>query len=334
MWRKILSIVISITAVLFLIMGWSWIAMAANDPLSPRHNPEFLDKLSSIVIINPSVNTLPFPQMSQDPSALGDVFNLLSDVPIGPNILCNQDQTTKAQNEPSIDVNPFNPLHVISSSNDYRLRVNPPPQGDVRPGYYVSFDGGKTWPGDGIIDISPIPNTFAAGDPAIAIHDVHNVYYSYIAFNRDVDNAGGVSVSKSMDGGLSWLPPVVVAWNTQTIFHDKEYIAVDATGSVYDGNVYLSWTRFKYDSPIFFAFYKWRIFLHSSLCDQQFCIIFQSRFDPCCRTRWRDIRRLVQLQPGFYPPQQIHKWRCKLRNPFSGCHNKLNSSSSSWGWLS
>jgi len=251
--RKILPLVISIIVVLFLVMGWYWIAMAANDPLSPRDNPEFWNKLSSVVIINPSENPLPFPKISQEPSAWGDVFNLLEEVPIGPNILCNQDQTTKAQNEPSIDVNPFNPLHVISSSNDYRMRVNPPPQGDVRPGYYVSFNGGKTWPGDGIIDISPIPNTFAAGDPAIAIHDMHNVYYSYIAFNRNVNDAGGVAVSKSTDGGITWLPPVVVAWNTLSIFHDKEYIAVDATGSAYDGNVYVSWTRFQNDSPIYFS---------------------------------------------------------------------------------
>jgi uncharacterized repeat protein (TIGR01451 family) len=180
---------------------------------------------------------------------LDAVLNLLGDVPTGPNVLCNQDPTTQAQNEPSIDVNPSNPNHIIASSNDYRLR----PSGDVRAGYYASFDGGNTWPGDGIIDISSIPNTNAAGDPAMAIHDINNVYFAYIAFSRSTDDAGGVSVSKSTDGGLTWQLPVVVAWNSLTVFHDKDYIAVDATGSPYDGNVYVTWTRFEYSAPIYIS---------------------------------------------------------------------------------
>ena len=179
-------------------------------------------------------------------------LNILGDVPLGPNVLCNQDQTTQAQNEPSIAVNPTNPNHIIATSNDYRLRVDPPPEHDVRAGYYVSFDGGNTWPGDGIIDISTIPNTFAAGDPAIAIHDIHNVYYSYIAFNRSTDD-GGVAVSKSTDGGLTWLDPVVVDWNSSSEFQDKEYLTVDATGRHYDGNVYLTWTHFDFSAPIYFS---------------------------------------------------------------------------------
>jgi PKD repeat protein len=228
----------------------SWKGKAASLPPSLRDNPEFRDMLSGVVVIDPRMTV--FPQAPSIPLALDAVLNLLGDVPVGPNVLCNQDPTTQSQNEPSIDVNPSNPNHIVASSNDYRLRINPPPAGDVRAGYYVSFDRGNTWPGDGVIDISSIPNTFAAGDPAIAIHDMNNVYFGYIAFNRDTDNAGGVAVSKSTDGGLTWQPPVVVSWNSNSIFNDKDYIAVDATGSLYDGNVYVTWTRF-YDTPIVFS---------------------------------------------------------------------------------
>ena len=250
---KIRSILIVILIVSALILSGSWFVLAATEPPSPRDNPEFMDKLSSVVVINPAINTPSILQTPAPPINPETKLTLLGDVPVGNNVLCNQDQTIKAQNEPSIDVNPSDPNHIIASSNDYRLRVNPTPEGDVRPGYYVSFDGGLTWPVDGIIDISTIPNTFAAGDPAIAIHDINNVYYSYIAFNRSTDNAGGLAVSKSTDGGITWQPPVVVAWNTLSIFHDKEYIATDATGSAYDGNLYVSWTRFQYDSPIYFS---------------------------------------------------------------------------------
>lgn len=242
-----------ILAVIFLSLILSWQEISASTPLSPRDNPQFWDKLSGVVMIDPNPASQPFAPLPLVPLDLNAVLNVLDEVPTGPNVLCNQDQTTQAQNETSIDVNPSNPNHIIASSNDYRLRVNPPPDGDVRAGYYVSFDGGNTWPGDGIIDISTIPNTFAAGDPAIAIHDTNNVYFGYIAFNRNTDNAGGLAVSKSTDGGLTWLDPVVVAWNSLSVFHDKDYIAVDATGGTFDGNLYVTWTRFEYGAPIYFS---------------------------------------------------------------------------------
>ena len=248
---NIRRITITIVVAGFMLLFSSW-QFALSAPPSPRDNPDFWDKLSSVVVIDPTWTSTPSPYLPTIPQTFPDLINILGEVPIGPNVLCNQDETTQAQNEPSIDVNLFNPNHVIATSNDYRLRLGPPPENDVRAGYYVSFDGGNTWPGDGIIDISTIPNTFAAGDPAIAIHDTNNVYYSYIAFNRDTDD-GGLAVSKSTDGGLTWQDPVVVAWNSYSVFHDKEYIAVDNTGSPYDGYVYVSWTRFASGTPIYFS---------------------------------------------------------------------------------
>ncbi len=229
----------------------SWRPALSAAP-SPRDNPEFQDMFSGILVIDPAWISPSLFQPFTLPGVFNDFLNILGDVPLGPDVLCNQDQTTQAQNEPSIAVNPTDPNHIIATSNDYRLRVDPPPEHDVRAGYYVSFDGGNTWPGDGIIDISTIPNTFAAGDPSIAIHDIHNVYYSYIAFNRSTDD-GGVAVSKSTDGGLTWLDPVVVDWNSASELQDKEYLTVDATGGLYDGNVYLSWTHFDFSAPIYFS---------------------------------------------------------------------------------
>jgi PKD repeat protein len=248
-WR--LPICSTIVISLFLLLFSSW-QIALSAPSSPRDNPDFWDKLSSVVLIDPTWTIPPPAEPFSFPQTVTDLVSILGDLPLGPNVLCNQDDTSQAQNEPSIDVNPFDPNHVIATSNDYRLRVGPPPENDVRAGYYASFDGGNTWPGDGIIDISTIPNTFAAGDPSIAIHDIHNVYYSYIAFNRSTDD-GGVAVSKSTDGGLTWQDPVVVAWNSASIFRDKDYMAVDATGSPYDGNVYVTWTNFAYGTPIYFS---------------------------------------------------------------------------------
>ncbi len=238
--------------VLGFILTFSSVNQAQSASLPPRENPEFWGKLSGILVIDPSWSAVPSTFSLAQPFNFPNFLNLLGDVPVGPNVLANQDQTAQAQNEPSIAVDPTNPLHIISTSNDYRLRVDPPPEHDVRAGYYVSFDGGNTWPGDGIIDISTIPNTFAAGDPAIAIHDMNNVYYSYIAFNRSTDD-GGVAVSKSTDGGLTWQNPVVVDWNSSAELQDKEYLTVDTTGSQYEGYVYLTWTHFDYSAPIYFS---------------------------------------------------------------------------------
>jgi hypothetical protein len=166
--------------------------------------------LSSIVLIDPATLGYPSSQVPFLPVSPDGLVNLLGDVPVGPNVLTNQDPTNQAQNEPSIAVNPTDPGHVIATSNDYRLRVDPPPEHDVRAGYYVSFDGGNTWPGDGTIDISTIPNTCAAGDPAIAIQDMHNVSYSFIAYNCTTDDSG-VTVEKSTDGGSTYVNPFQIS---------------------------------------------------------------------------------------------------------------------------
>ena len=245
------KIIIVILGMLALSFAISWQGLAAQGPLSPRHNPEFWNRFSGVVVIDPDLLDTLEAASSFFPTSFKSLADWLLDVPQGQNVLANQDPTAQAQNEPSIVVNPNNPDHVIASSNDYRLRDLP--DGDVRAGYYASFDGGNTWPGDGIIDISSIPNTSAAGDPAMAIHDLNNLYFAYIAFSRTQDDAGGVFVSKSADGGLTWNAPVTVTLNTLYVFHDKEYIAVDASGSQYDGNVYVTWTRFGTGYPIYFS---------------------------------------------------------------------------------
>lgn len=232
--RKSLSL--SLLVALLLLLALTWQGLADEPPYSPRRDPALQDRLSGVVVIEPDLEEVRVPGIWS--------------VPTGTNVLCNQDPTSEHQNEPSIVVNPHDPDHIIASSNDYRNRAT---GGDVQPGYYVSFDGGLTWPGDGVIDLSPIPQAAAGGDPALAIYDASNVYFAYIAFHRTLDDVGGVYVSKSADGGLSWGTPVELAANTLTVFQDKEYIAVDATGSPYDGNVYVSWTRFAGTASIYFS---------------------------------------------------------------------------------
>jgi hypothetical protein len=70
---------------------------------------------------------------------------------------------TNSQREPSLAQNPTNPLNLIAGAND---AVGDPPCTDATPsacadvfrvpriGFYASFDGGSTWPCQGLIDLS------------------------------------------------------------------------------------------------------------------------------------------------------------------------------------
>jgi len=82
------------------------------------------------------------------------------------------------------------------------------------------------------------------GDPAIAFGANNTVYYANIAFNR-VDESGAILVNVSKDGGLTWGAPILVANSGgATYFNDKVWVGADPN----NGNVVISWTRFK-DNP-------------------------------------------------------------------------------------
>jgi len=162
-----------------------------------------------------------------------------------PNIRVNQDQSGLSQNETSISVNPLDFANIVGGWNDYRYSGTE----DVMAGYGYSRDGGLTW-GDGVL---PGYTSYdAQGDPALAFDRNGRVFYALIAFDRDYSNSG-VYVSVSPDGGGTWGSPVPVNVSGFEAFNDKPYIAVDNTGSPYRGNVYVSWTLFGGNQPIYLS---------------------------------------------------------------------------------
>ncbi len=203
-------------------------------------------------------------------------FHLDAKKPFGPNVLINRDFSFRPQNEPSIAIDPNNHHHLVVGYNDFRQDV---PHGG---GFSTSFNGGLTWH-DGMI---PFPLLYtvegivepplATGDPAIAIASDGTVYYSTIGLSQSwCEN--GIFVSRSDNGGITWWTPVVVPGRQGprvqgvvvyhpfatdcSIFHDKEYMAVDNSGGQHDGRVYVTWTRYAFDelsdyleSPIYLAY--------------------------------------------------------------------------------
>jgi hypothetical protein len=201
-----------------------------------------------------------------------------------PNVLVNQDTAAAPQNETSIAVDPNNPNRIVASANDYVSRtwscmIDGTPcsaLGDAYSGTYFSNDGGQTWcctstdpnhlgtliPGvtrlaGGVYD--------AGGDPAVAFDTRGHVFYAGLGFNR-TSAPNTVAVNKGTfdaGGALSWGAPVFINPTTSpSTLNDKEWIAVDShVSSAFRDNVYVTWTRFKFNghsgaytqSPIFFV---------------------------------------------------------------------------------
>ncbi len=202
----------------------------------------------------------------------------------GPNVLVNQDTAGAPQNETSIAVDPNNPNRIVSSANDYVSRtwtctINGTPcsaLGDGYSGTYYSNDGGSTWCcastdpshlGTLIPGVTRLAGGQydAGGDPAVAFDSRGHVFYAGLGFNR-TSAPNTVAVNKgtfSAGGQLSWGAPVFInPTKSPSTLNDKEWIAVDShASSQFRDNVYVTWTRFKFNasngsyvqSPIFFV---------------------------------------------------------------------------------
>jgi hypothetical protein len=181
-------------------------------------------------------------------------------VPIGSQAGCSS-----AQNETTIAVNPYNPRNVVAGSNDYRIFNDREQRNDSGGVALTSFDGGKTWKdvvlphlGYATGATGALSYMDAAGDPAIAFGPGNTVYYANLVFSRVLptdgsQEASGLTVSVSHDGGLTWGDPAILQIDGVTaagtpvptdFFNDKEWIGTDPTS----GTVYVTWTRFTYDS--------------------------------------------------------------------------------------
>ncbi len=162
--------------------------------------------------------------------------------------------TPQPNNEPAIAIDPNDPLHLVAAGNDYGGFND-----DAWVGYYVSWDGGKTWSRDLIPGylggpISQLTGYRAAGDPVVCFDSASNVYISGICFKRPINpfnplgfgfNVGrddGIFVAKSTDGGITFdqVRIVMPALSSTISFHDKEWMAVDLN----NGNVYVIWVVF------------------------------------------------------------------------------------------
>ena len=132
--------------------------------------------------------------------------------------------------EPSICINPSNPMHIVAGSILNRI--------------HVSNDGGLTWENDWLSSQYGV-----YGDPVVRIDPKGNVYYSHLsnptgrAYTSE-EFLDRIVVQKSTDGGVTYNDGTFPA-NDRTKDQDKQWLYIDPV----NGAILMSWTEFdKYSS--------------------------------------------------------------------------------------
>ena len=241
---------------------------ASAEPDSPHAVPnpllkEVLGEEDEGLEDNPALNALCQDLISQ-PNLYGNpapnVNQIVNDtvVEVGSQTGCRA-----AQNETSIAVNPHNPRNIVAGANDYRFFNSREQRNDSSGVAYTSFDGGRTWrnitlPGLTFQTggVGPFSYIDGAGDPVIAFGPRNTVYFGNIVFSRTPFDGGqqasGIVVNVSHDGGLHWSDPVAIQMDGVTaagtpvrtnLFNDKVWLGADPDS----GRAYVSWTVFTND---------------------------------------------------------------------------------------
>jgi len=131
-----------------------------------------------------------------------------------------------AANEPSIAVNPLDPNFMTigwrqfnTISSDFR-----------QAGYGFTTDAGTSWTFPGVLE----PGVFRS-DPVLDYDASGNFFYNSLTLSGSDFTC---DVFKSTTGGSSW------DGGTDAHGGDKQWMTIDRTGGVGDGNVYAFWTQF------------------------------------------------------------------------------------------
>jgi hypothetical protein len=141
-----------------------------------------------------------------------------------------------AANEPSIAVDPTNPNRIIIGWRQFNTITSNFRQA----GYGYTTDGGITWRFPGVLQ----PGIFRS-DPVFDSDAQGNFYYNSLT---TVGSSYRCDVFKSSTGGASWGTPVVANGG------DKQWMTIDKSSGIGEGNIYSSWTSsFSFCPPGFFT---------------------------------------------------------------------------------
>ena len=180
----------------------------------------------------------------------------------------NVSRDTTAQNETPLAVNPVNPQNLITGSNDWNYNDGC--------GVNASFDGGRSWtrtlpsgflPGVTKYTNDPdVDGTGAfdyGGDPAVAFGPNGVAYFACFGYQAAPPYNVPLLLSRSTDGGKTWLAGGPGAALTQVSIFQGTGISRGSTGQfpdheaihvANDGTIYATWAQFNgygSRSPVF-----------------------------------------------------------------------------------
>ena len=147
----------------------------------------------------------------------------------------------EVQNEQQIFVCPTDSTIVIANWRDFRL------------GYRQIGLGRSSTAPDIYVD-SLIKPSFQVydrqSDPTMAVANDGTYYLSHLDYMPIPNNdSSHISFLKSTDKGVSWTGPYTIVDSIGPYFEDKQYIIVDRSSSIHEGNLYVAWARYIDDAP-------------------------------------------------------------------------------------
>ncbi len=168
----------------------------------------------------------------------------------GPNvdITASSDTAERQQVEPTIAVDPRNPIIIVAGAQDYRLLSV---GGHRWHGFYRSTDNGQTWtvslvpgfPGDTSPEgtSSPLRAFQCTSDPVLAFDRNGNLYYVGISCSP----AFILFVVKYTNDGATYAGAHVFPLSIYD-FADKPWVTTDTSGGPNDGSVYITYDAFTF----------------------------------------------------------------------------------------
>ena len=132
-----------------------------------------------------------------------------------------------AANEPSIAVDPANPDRIVIGWRQFDNVVSNFRQA----GYGYSTDGGLTWTSP-----DPIDAGVFRSDPVLGVDNNGNFYYN--SLTKDLQSNYWCDVYRTDNTGFEWDEGTFAQGG------DKQWMQIDHTGGMGDGNVYAFWTSY------------------------------------------------------------------------------------------
>ena len=155
--------------------------------------------------------------------------------------------------EPYLAVNPTNNQNLVAAWMDIVF---------INGGFFMtiktraSFDGGNSW--SATFNQPHMSPTYGSADPSMGFNSSGLLYLSYIDY-REAPDSGGIYVTRSANGGLSWDTPSMAFdmydHPTQRPI-DRPWMVVDKSGTSSDGTVYITTKPAPWINPPSRNYYK------------------------------------------------------------------------------